>query len=545
MPQFQHKAIKPIPIFNLPVSLESLAQLRGLKRSLELSRAPVSHRFVTYQDAPVKFVQEAQREFVWSKQQEVLQSVQVCRRTAVRSCHDSGKSFIAARAACWWIACHPPGEAFVVTSAPTFPQVRAILWREINRAHNRGQLPGYCNQVEWMLDNEIVAFGRKPSDEDPAAFQGIHARYVLVIFDEACGIPAPLWDAADSLIANEGGRFLAIGNPDDPNTEFARICTPGSGWNVIGISAFDTPNFTEEDVPDLLRPMLISRTWVEEKQRKWGVTSPVYISKVLGEFPEVSEDSLIPISWVRAAVERGRDGIVPYLEGEPRSEIGVDVARKGRNETVLYHRKGLVGRLYAVGRKRDLMYVCGMVVNAVRETSATKVKVDDTGLGGGVTDRLLEMQREGDFPRSCTIVPVNVGNKPLSDEAIERFHNLKAQLCWQVHDLFEDGNITIDDDMDTQAQICAVRYSMNSKGKIVIESKDDLEERLRDVGGSTGDSLSPDRFDALVLAFAELEEESGWELLVRKARREREAREAELAARQLVAVVGQGTVVSA
>lgn len=531
MPQYHHKAIKQIPIFNLPVSLESLAQLRGLKRQVELSRAPVSHRFVAFQDQPVQFVREAQREFVWSKQQEVLQSVQTCRRTAVRSCHDSGKSFIAARAACWWIACHPPGEAFVVTSAPTFPQVRAILWREINRAHNRGQLPGYCNQVEWMLDNEIVAFGRKPSDEDPAAFQGIHARYVLVIFDEACGIPATLWDAADSLIANEGGRFLAIGNPDDPNTEFSRICQPGSGWNVIGISAFDTPNFTEEEVPDSLRPLLISQTWVEEKRRKWGVTSPVYISKVLGEFPEVSEDSLIPISWVRAAVERGTDQTI--LPGEP-VEIGVDVARKGRNETVLYLRRGSVGKLYAVGRKRDLMYVCGMVVNAVRETAAAKVKVDDTGLGGGVTDRLLEMQREGDFPRTCTIIPVNVGNKPLSDGSAERFFNLKAELCWQVRDRFESGDVSIDDDMDTQAQICAVRYSMNSKGKIVIESKDDLEERLRDVAGATGDSLSPDRFDALVLAFAELQEESGWEMLVRKARREREAREAELAARQVV-----------
>lgn len=526
------KSIKPTPVFNLPVSPESLALLRSLRNTVEVSRAPVSHRFVAYQNDPIRFIQEAQQEFVWSKQREVLQSIQVCRRTAVRSCHDSGKSFIAARAACWWIACHPPGTAFVVTSAPTFPQVRAILWREINRAHARGALPGYCNQVEWMLENEIVAFGRKPSDEDPAAFQGIHARYVLVIFDEACGIPLSLWDAADSLIANEGGRFLAIGNPDDPNTEFARICEPGSGWNVIGISAFDTPNFTDEEVPDDIRPLLVSRTWVEEKQRKWGVTSPVYISKVLGLFPEVSEDSLIPVSWVRAAVERGRDGAFT-LTSDDKNEIGVDIARKGRNETVLYHRKGAVGRLHAVGRKRDLMYVCGMVVRAVRETGATKVKVDDTGLGGGVTDRLLEMQREGDFPKSCAVIPVNVGTKPLSDDSAMRYFNLKAEICWQVRDLFEAGDISIDDDLDTQAQICAVRYSTNSKGKIVIESKDDLEKRLSDVGGATGDSLSPDRFDALVLAFCELEEESGWDLLARKARKEREAREAELAQRQM------------
>jgi hypothetical protein len=51
-------------------------------------------------------------------------------------------------------------------------------------------LPGrHSLDAKWYIGNELVAYGRKPADYDPAAFQGIHARYVLVIIDEAGGVP--------------------------------------------------------------------------------------------------------------------------------------------------------------------------------------------------------------------------------------------------------------------------------------------------------------------------------------------------------------------
>ena len=86
-------------------------------------------------------------------------------------------------------------------------------------------------------------------------------------------------------------RVLAIGNPDDPSSHFAQICKPGSGWEVIKISAFDTPAYTGEEVPEGLLPAAVSPEWVEERKRRWGVTGPIYQSKVLGEFPDISDDS--------------------------------------------------------------------------------------------------------------------------------------------------------------------------------------------------------------------------------------------------------------
>ena len=197
-------------------------------------------RYGRFVDDPVGFVCGPLGEELWSKQREIAEAVREHRHVAVRSAHDTGKSFIASRLAAWWLSVHAPGEAFVVTTAPTFAQVRAILWREIHRAHQRGKLPGRVNQTEWWIDGEIVAYGRKPADYDDHAFQGIHARYVLVILDEACGIPSSLWTAVETLATNEHSRVLAIGNPDSPLSQFKRVCeedsspstcTTWTGWS--------------------------------------------------------------------------------------------------------------------------------------------------------------------------------------------------------------------------------------------------------------------------------------------------------------------------
>jgi hypothetical protein len=102
-------------------------------------------------------------------------------------------SMIASVISCWWVAVHPPGTAIVISTAPTYRQVNAILWEEMRKHHatakQRGiPLPGYITQGdEWKLsDGRLVGMGRKPADGDAHAFQGIHRPYVLVVLDESC-----------------------------------------------------------------------------------------------------------------------------------------------------------------------------------------------------------------------------------------------------------------------------------------------------------------------------------------------------------------------
>jgi hypothetical protein len=107
----------------------------------------------------------------------MAQSVVTNRYSAFKASHDVSKSHTMSRLALWWIDVHPPGEAFVVTTAPTTPQVEAILWRYMGNAHRTAVLPGRITlDARWYIGDELVAYGRKPADYDPAAFQGIHAR---------------------------------------------------------------------------------------------------------------------------------------------------------------------------------------------------------------------------------------------------------------------------------------------------------------------------------------------------------------------------------
>ncbi|MDP9269655.1 MAG: hypothetical protein M3P14_01525 [Chloroflexota bacterium] len=429
---------------------------------------------------PVAWVRERLGEHLWSAQREIAYAVRDHRRVAVRSAQDVGKSRIASRLACWWIDTHPVGEAFVVTTAPTFKQVQAVLWREMRSAHAAATLPGVMSETEWKIGGRLVAFGRKPADYDPDAFQGIHTRYVLVIMDEACGIPESLWTAAETLMANEGSRILAIGNPDDPMSSFATACAPGSGWHSIRIDGYASPNFTDEPVPSELRELLLSRTWVAERKRSWGEDSPLFISKVRGEFPEDAEDALIPLTWIRAA--QARFDPEPAEPSDEPTILGVDIARYGSDETVIVARHGDRAWIVARYRHQDTMATTGRVVRAIQDLGAREALVDVIGIGSGVVDRLAEQHQ-----------PVTGLNAGAAARSKRKFANARAEWCWGVRDRMEKGQIAIQPDDELAAQLAALRYTFDSSGRIQIESKEDMRSR---------GIASPDIADALMLAFS-------------------------------------------
>jgi hypothetical protein len=423
------------------------------------------------------------KEHMWSKQVEVCESVEANRFTAVPSCHGAGKSFTASRIAAAWLDIHAPGEAFVVTSAPTDKQVKAILWREMGRAHRKGGLPGRINlDAEWYIGQELVAYGRKPADlSDPneamQAFQGIHAKYVLVILDEACGVPAWLWVAAESLVTNEHSRILAIGNPDDPSSEFEKVCRPGSGWNQIHISAFDLPWATGEEVPEALEDLLTGEVWVEERKKRWGESSPFYTSKVLGEFPEIGDDTLITPAMVRRAHE---------FESENSLELGQmggDVARLGTDRTVVYHNRGGMVRKVFESHKTTTDKTMGAFFNLIKKFwNRVPMQVDVIGIGAGVYDRLKE--------QGANVQPFNAGERAWEPT---RFKNRRAEGWWILREWFEQELVDLDiADEDLAAQLCAIKFWYDSSGRVVIESKDEMAKR---------GLPSPDHGDACMMSF--------------------------------------------
>lgn len=421
---------------------------------------------------------------LWSKQREINDSIVEHRYTAVQSCHGIGKSFDAAVLANWWLDVHPPGEAFLVTTAPTGRQVYAILWRYIRRMHNAFGLPGRITlDADYYLSiggtDELVGYGRKPADYDPAAFQGIHAKYVLVIVDEACGVPVALFDAVDSLVTSEGSRVLAIGNPDDPSSHFKKACEE---WESrITVSAFDAPCFTGEEVPEHVADELVTRRWVEERKERWGEDSPVYASKVLGEFPKDSEDAVVPGSWAFRCQNTPAES-----DAKLPNEAGIDCGAGG-DRTVMVHRRGLKARVLFEGKTPDTMAAADEVHQLIVKNKIDRVKIDVIGVGQGITDQLTRLSR-GRYK----VVPVNVGKRS-SDPS--RFARLRDELWWNARELCEtDGWDLSDMPDDFIAELTAPKYKFDASKRINVERKDETKKRL---------GKSPDLADAALLAFGE------------------------------------------
>lgn len=437
-----------------------------------------------YTDDPVGWITDVTGDHVWSKQAEICRSVVENKYTAVKACHGPGKSFIAARIGCWWLNTHKLGDAFLVTSAPSWPQVQAILWREIRRAHRTGNLPGRITlECQWHMgegksDEELIGMGRKPADYNEHAFQGLHSRFILIILDEACGIPVSLWTAVMTLATNDNARILAIGNPDDPGSEFARKCKPGSGWNVITIAAHDTPNFTGEKVPPDVAENLVTPGWVEERLAEWGEDNPLYVSKVLAEFPDVSDQYLFPPHVIES-------GKATQLAGLDIGRYGADIARFGTDKTVVYRNRGGCIRYEDSWGMTDTMKTTGRLYEILtRHSRVTPVpmNIDVIGIGAGVFDRLRE--------QGFDVSPFSGAERAFRPD---KFMNRRAEAYWTFRSAMEAGDIDLDSaDLELQSQLQGIKFWYNSNGKLQIESKEDMRDR---------GVKSPDRADAAVYSY--------------------------------------------
>lgn len=442
-----------------------------------------------YLTDPVAWCADVLGKHVWSKQGDIMQSLVDHTHTAVVSCNGAGKSAIAGMAGAWWVAVHDPYEVALIASAPTYPQIARVLFRELKDNHKaaavRGfALPGHINQSEeWKLDDEygtLVGFGRRPADTDiVSAFQGIHRRYVMVVLDEAGGIPTDLYTAAEAVTTTADSRVLAIGNPDRRGTEFHRIFREDDTWNKIKISAFDTPNFTGEKVPEKLQPLLIQPTWVERQKIAWGEDSARYRSKILAEFPEEDDTTFFSQQAIDRAVDTEfvEDMNIPVV-------LGVDLARFGDDDSVIYTNRGGLLRHYATWNKANAVESANRVHEAAVALGASEVRVDATGLGAPVVDMLATMA-EGKY-----VVISIIGSAASPDNT--RWLNARAAGYDNLREGMLTGKIDLDlDDKELLDEMMGIKYKFSSKGSIQIESKDDMRGR---------GMKSPDRLDAAMYA---------------------------------------------
>ncbi len=440
-------------------------------------------RYARYAGDPVGFVRKELRLFPWSRQREILESVRDHPRTSVRSCHSSGKTKIAAGIVLWFLYSHP--DSIVVTTAPGGRQVKKLLWTEIGALFERAHLPGRCMTEQLTVDKRWFAIGF--SSNTGGKFHGFHAKHLLLVMDEASEIEEPIFQAVTGILTNKNARQLLIGNPlSNAGTFYNSHHSLRAMWNTFHISAFDTPNFTGEAVPAIVRESLVDQQWVTDRRQEWSEENPLYQAKVLGNFPTQGEWSIYSLLWIEAAKEREGE------TGGPRQpiEVGADIARQGSCENVVYGRWG--DRILGMDawRSDDLIATAGRIARFARGLGATVLKIDATGMGSGVVDELRQIQRR-DRDR-WQIVEVYVGASP-SDEGKRDFQYLGDELQWSLRQRLQEGRLGGLTDSVTQGQLVPRQYRTHL-GKIRVESKEELMKR---------GLPSPDRADALVLAFAE------------------------------------------
>ena len=434
---------------------------------------------------PIRFAQCILRHTVWSKQLEILQSAARHTRTAVKACHASGKTFTAAEVVLWWITLFLDGIA--ITTAPTWTQVERVLWAEIRNAAY-GSIIKYPKPHATSLQLGSGRYAIGLSTNEGVRFQGFHGN-VLIVLDEAPGILPEIWEAIEGIRASGDVRVLALGNPTIASGPFYDAFTSQrEGWNLITISAFDTPNLAGITLEQLLQlpeeelnhnpcPYLTTRQWVKEKYREWGPGHPLWESRVMGNFPADDPQALIPLQYAEQARLRQ---VVAADVGE-LFEAGIDVADGGDNETVVCVRQGSrIVRMQAWAQRDPRGEVAAAL--APYKSRLASVKVDKVGVGAYFEKHLSDL--------GYKTMGVNVGEAPYNTE---RFANLKAELYWGLRERFQQGDICGALDERTIAQLSTIRYELTSRGQIAIESKEKMAKR---------GVKSPDRAEALMLAFA-------------------------------------------
>lgn len=494
---------------------------KSLRRAAQALEAEAKHQ--AYRTDPVLWAEEVLGVILWSKQKEILRSIAANKRTAVKSCHSIGKTFICAVAASWWVSTRT--DSMVQSTAPTYQQVHSLLWEEIRKMHTRCNLVGRVTLGDqWLrpmatdgrVKDSLVGEGKKPADSNIHGFHGTHRPDgVFAILDEGCGIATAIYTGAEAITTASFDRILTVGNPDDPNTEFGRIFREGhKNWNLITVSAFDSPNFTGEGdemrawaakqdrlhpgEPDNPRPRtkmveqilgsMPQINTIEEQKEIWGEDDPRYISKVLAQFPLTSLDSL----FTAAEIEIGLANVIEPDERDFRV-LGVDVARYGEDSTVVVSNVRGHIEVPLVLKSKDTMEVAAQIHKLAIEQRIDQIRVDGIGVGGGVVDRLAQLSRTMDNP--YVVVEMTANASP-PDKSLHR--NARAYWYDSAKHQLRAGDIDLPvGDQKSPAEklmqeMGGIHYGYPN-GILKIESKEDIRAR--------GDK-SPDYVDAFVMAVA-------------------------------------------
>lgn len=400
---------------------------------------------------------------------------------AVASGHGVGKSCLVAWLILWGISTLPDTRG--VVTANTESQLKGKTWAELGKWYHMFIAKEHFTLTATSIHSADSAHERTwridmvPwSERNTEAFAGLHnkGRRIIVIFDEASAIPDIIWETTEGALTDAETEIIwaVFGNPTRNSGRFREA------W--ARFAKFWTRKQVDSRTVSFTNKLQIAK-WIDA----YGDDSDFVRIRVKGEFPKVGEMEFFSAEDIDAAMLRevGVHITMPLA-------LGVDVARFGANNSVLYFRKGRDGRSLPrqVYNGLSTVSLSQKVSEAFTQYRPDGIFIDGGGVGGGVVDIVrsnhlhcydIQFGSKSDNPGWAT------GNEG------ERYANKRAEMYGAARAWLKTGSIP--NDPELAAQLKAITYTFNRKDEIILTSKEDM---MRD------GLPSPDDVDAFVLTFA-------------------------------------------
>lgn len=493
----------------------------------------LANPFAEYREEPVRFIQEQYGITPTPGQCDVLEALVEHRRVALKGSHGEGKTAIGTWAGSWFLASRH--DSRVPLTAPHFKrQIKEIFFTRLAEFYYSSQLlQEHFELLSTELRHRVFPqtwFMTGFSAKDPGKVEGFHPKAggsLLYLVEEAKAIEEAIWTAIDGAMTGGDVHLFAFSVPGEQLGRFFKVFTSlRDRWKAFSLPAcYDREKPAMEFKEDNWRRRLVKRAdslvsdqWIDDMAATYGIDHPIFRSKVKAEFADQEGGSLIPLSWIERC-QRIDLTLLPCKEcggrvivedagrqhceecgaswkdrrrskrwKNARLQLGLDVARQGDDRSAWVLSKGGKVVLIETAAKQDLMSTTGHTVGLVKQLRITSLRLDDTGLGGGVTDRIKELQFEDEKLNFFDVVPMNFGSAPHNGE---RFADLPSEMWWHLRELAQGAAMQLPEHEGLVAQLTGRRWKELSSSKIKIESKQDMKKRK---------VASPDIGDALALA---------------------------------------------
>lgn len=413
------------------------------------------------------------------------------RKHSVRSGHRVGKSTVIGWICLWALLTRFRVKCII--TAPTSQQLYDALFAEMKSWARKlpsgilSLLTIKADRIELTAAPEDAFIAASTSrQESPEALQGKHSDFVLLVGDEASGIPEAVFESSAGSMAAQRAIMLLASNPVRGSGYFFETHNQQSdNWTCYHIDSRSIVN--------------VDRVWVQDMIDKYGEDSNAFRIRVEGNFPKADSDTIIPLDFVLSAIDRDI-----RLAPEDAEYWGFDVARNGDDSSALVKRtRRAVLEIPKRYRLRDNALLMDQVQGQYQTTmrkAPQEIMIDVIGWGAGAVD----IGRRLKLP----VMGINVSESTIVDSAQSYlgagYANQRSQGWFDMREWFGTRQVRLPamppkgtaEYVTYQrfiTELTMVKYGFGERGKLLVESKDTLRD-VRKVG-------SPDMADALMLTF--------------------------------------------